>query len=123
MPKKEEILTVLEELNSFDDVLACMLVRKGFEGISPTNIKIKNAALWTAIRKTTNELFVFIEKFFEFQLQRVTFELGEYIIIIAPVSKNISLLVVIPSFANQGLIDIEIENAKRKLLKSKEYND
>jgi len=116
MTKNEEIIRLLEELNEFEDVLACMLVRKGFEGISPKNIKIKNAALWTAIKATVNDLFVFIEKFYEFKLEKLTFELGEYIIFIVPLSRNLALVTIVKAFANLGLIDIAIENTRRHII-------
>ncbi len=113
--KREEVLKILTDLLTLEDVLACMVAKKGLEGIYPPNIKVKNVALWELIRKTTDSLFDLIDNFYDYKLSRFYFELGEYTIIIATISRNLSLVVVIPELANRGLLDLEIENAKRKI--------
>lgn len=115
MDKKEEVTQVLSDLLKTDDVLACMLAKQGLGGIIPDGLKVKDVNLWNLVKNTTNEIFPIINKFFVYKIDRINFELGQYIIIIAPVSQNFSLLVIIPSLANIGLIDIEIENSKRKI--------
>ncbi|MFA5357589.1 MAG: hypothetical protein WC308_01570 [archaeon] len=115
MPKKEEVLAVLSDLLRMDDVLACMLAKKGLGGIVPEGIKVKDVNLWNLVKNTTNEIFPIIDKFFIYKIDRLYFELGEYTIIFAPVSQTFSLLVIIPSLANMGLIDVEVENSKRKI--------
>ena len=67
------------------------------------------------MHEATNDFFDISDKFFDYGLERVNLELGEYTIIVAPVSKTFSLVVVIPSLANMGLLDVEIENTKRKI--------
>lgn len=115
MDRKEEVTQVLSSLLKMDDVLACMLAKQGLGGIIPDGLKVKDANLWNLVKSTTNEIFPIINKFFVYKIDRINFELGQYIIIIAPVSQNFSLLVIIPSLANIGLVDIEIENSKRKI--------
>lgn len=115
MAKREEVLASLNDLLRLDDVLACMLARKGLEGIVPTNMKIKNVNLWQVIQKTTAQFFDFIEKFYSYGMDRLYFELGENTIILAPVSQEFALIVIIPSLSNLGLLDIEVENTKRKI--------
>lgn len=113
--KREEIIQELNNLLGLDDVLACMVVRKGLEGIVPEKSKIKNIDLWRLIHDTTNDLFDIVEKFFNYKLERLNLELSDYVIIIAPISEVFALIVVIPSLANMGLLDVEIENTKRKI--------
>jgi predicted regulator of Ras-like GTPase activity (Roadblock/LC7/MglB family) len=115
--KREEVLTILEDLLRMDDVLACMVAKRGLEGIFPKGIKIKNADLWRLIHQTTEQIFQLVDNFYDYGLERLYFELGDYTIIIAPVSRTFSLVVVIPSLANMGLLDVEIENTKRKIVK------
>jgi len=113
---KESIMEELQSLLRLDDVLACMLAKKGLEGLLPQQgIKIKNVELWQLLKETTDKTFDIIERFFSYGLDRMVFELGDYTVIIAPLSPDFSLLVVIPSLANMGLLDVEIENTKRKI--------
>lgn len=115
MAKKEEVLAVLNDLLKMDDVLACMLAKQGLGGVVPEGLKVKDVNLWNLVKNTTNEIFPIINKFFLYKIDRLYFELGEYTIIFAPISQTFSLLVIIPSLANMGLIDVEVENTKRKV--------
>lgn len=115
----------LQSLLQLEDVLACMLAKKGLGGVVPVNQKIKNVNLFKLILDTTNDLFDTIGKFYDYKLERLNMDLAEYTIILAPVSREMGLVVVIPSLANLGLLDIEIENTKRKILQilsSPEHN-
>ncbi len=115
MGKKEEVLVVLGDLLKMDDVLACMLAKQGLGGVIPEGLKVKDVNLWNLVKSTTNEIFPIINKFYLYKIDRLYFELGEYTIIFAPISQTFSLLVIIPSLANMGLIDVEVENTKRKV--------
>ena len=115
MNKTEQIMQELQDLMRLDDVLACMLAKKGLEGIIPTNMKIKQVELFKLIRDTTNELFDVIDQFYDYGLDRLNMDLTNYTIIIAPVSRGFGLIVVIPALANLGLLDVEIENTRRRI--------
>ena len=115
MGKKEEALVVLNDLLQLDDVLACMLARKDLGGVVPDQLKLKDTSFWNVVKESTNQVFPIIEKFYLYKVERINLELGEYMIIFAPVNQTYSLLVIIPSLANMGLIDVEIENTKRKV--------
>jgi len=115
MGKKEEVLVVLNDLLKMDDVLACMLAKQGLGGVVPDAMKVKDVNLWNLVKNTTNDIFPIISKFFLYKIDRLYFELGDYTIIFAPISNVFSLLVIIPSLANMGLIDVEVENSKRKI--------
>jgi predicted regulator of Ras-like GTPase activity (Roadblock/LC7/MglB family) len=109
------MLKVLNDLLRLDDVLACMVAKKGLEGIVPSNIKVKNVDLWVLLKKTTDQLFDLVDRFYDYGLDRVYFELGQYTVTIATINRGVGLVVVAPSLANQGLLDVEIENTKRKI--------
>ncbi|MDD3083491.1 MAG: hypothetical protein PHP82_00525 [Candidatus ainarchaeum sp.] len=115
MGKKEEALEVLNDLLGLEDVLACMLARKDLGGVVPEKMKIKDASFWNVVKESTSKIFPVIEKFYLYKVERVNLELGEYVIIFAPVNQTYSLMVIIPSLANMGLIDVEVENTKRKI--------
>lgn len=113
--KTEQVLKELQDLLRLEDVQACMLANKGLGGIIPPGQKITNANLFKLIRDTTNQLFDIIGQFYDYKLERLNMELANYTIIIAPVSRELGLVVVVPSLANMGLLDVEIENTRRKI--------
>ncbi|MDD2531892.1 MAG: hypothetical protein PHY04_03710 [Candidatus ainarchaeum sp.] len=115
MGKKEEALVVLNDLLQLDDVLACMLARKDLGGVVPDKMKLKDTSFWNIVKESTGQVFPIIEKFFLYKVERINLELGEYMIIFAPITQTYSLMAIIPSLANMGLIDVEIENTKRKI--------
>ncbi len=116
MATKTELITVeLQNLLQLEDVLACMLAKKGLGGVVPNNQKIKDSGLFKLILDTTNDLFDTIGKFYDYKLDRLNMDLADYTIILAPVSREFALIVVVPALSNQGLIDVEIENSKRKI--------
>lgn len=113
--ERSDVIKILGSLMVFEDVISCMVVKKGLEGIVPPNVKIKNIDLWRLVHDTTDDLFDLIDKFYSYGLGRITLELGEYTLMVAPVSRTVSLIVLIPSLANIGLLDVEVENAKIKI--------
>jgi len=115
MGKKEDALVVLNDLLQLDDVLACMLARKDLGGVVPDKMKLKDTSFWNIVKESTGQVFPIIEKFFLYKVERINLELGEYMIIFAPITQTYSLMAIIPSLANMGLIDVEIENTKRKI--------
>jgi len=114
--KRDEVNKVLNDLLRLEDVLACMLSRKGLEGVIPQGIKLKNADFWILLKKTTDKVFELIGRFYDQKLDRLYFEMGQYTVIVATISRDVALIVVIPSLANMGLLDVEIENSKRKIV-------
>ena len=112
---KQLILVALDDLLKLDDVLACMFAKKELEGLVPNALKIKDVELWELLKAATDNMFDIVAKFFNYGLTRMVFELGNYNIIVAPLNEQFSLLVVVPALANTGLLDVEIENTKRKI--------
>lgn len=123
MGKKEEVLLILDDLLRLEDVLACMLARKDLGGVVPEKLKLKDTSFWGVVKDSTNQIFPIIEKFFLYKVERINFELGEYVIIFAPVNQTYSLMVIIPSLSNMGLIDVEVENTKINIKKILDRKD
>jgi len=115
---EKKVLEVLYDLLREEDILACMVAMKGMEGIVPNmnKFKIKNTGIWEMLQGTMNEFFEVIGAYGEYGLDKVYFELGSYDVIFF-VMHNVSLVAITPALANRGLIEVEMENARRDIIK------
>jgi hypothetical protein len=122
MSHQDEILKVLEEdLMQLEDIRACMVAQKGFEGImAPLTDSFKSEIMpiWEILKNTMDEFFDIIKKYGELGLDKVYFELGDYDVMffILP-SSDTALVAIIPALANRGLLEVELENARRRIIK------
>jgi len=118
--EQREILPILEELLQEEDILAVMLCRKGFDGIKPDpgKFKLSDAQVWTALEGAMDDVFSIISKFTQAGLDKIYFELGQYEVMffILP-EDDVALVAVIPALANKGLLEVEMENARREIVK------
>ena len=119
--KEEKILQVLnEDLLRLEDIHACMVARKNLEGIVPMSEEFKTEILeiWDVLKDTMNEFFDTISHYSKYGLDKVYFELGKYDVIffILPESDT-ALVAIVPALANRGLLEVELENARRKIIK------
>lgn len=120
-PKKEIIKNILEDLLKFEDIYACSVSAKHIgEGIGPFTkegheSELKN--IWSSLEKTTDEFFRIIENYSDYGLEKIYFELGEYDVIffILP-ETDTALVTIVPALANRGLLEVELENARRKIV-------
>ncbi len=121
MPSREDqIMTVLSgDLQPLEDIHACMVVRKNLEGIAPITEDFKKeiVEIWGILKKTMDEFFGVIARYSEFGLNKVYFELGKYDVMffILPATDT-ALVAIIPALANRGLLEVEMENARRKII-------
>lgn len=118
--KEERILKILnEDLLRLEDIHACMVVRKNLEGIVPITEEFKKEILgiWEVLKDTMDEFFDVIEKYSEYGLDKIYFELGEFDVMffILPGSDT-ALVAIVPALANRGLLEVEMENARRKII-------
>jgi len=119
--KEELILQVLtEDLMPLEDIHACMVVRKNLEGLTPMTEEFKQEILeiWDILKDSMNEFFDIISKYSKHGLDKVYFELGKFDVIffILPGS-DMALVAIIPALANRGLLEVELENARRRIIK------
>jgi len=118
--KEEKILKVLsEDLLQLEDIHACMVVRKNLEGIVPMTEEFKQEIIeiWDVLKNTMDEFFDIISHYSKYGLDKVYFELGKYDVIffILPESDT-ALVAIVPALANRGLLEVELENARRKIM-------
>lgn len=117
--KRERILAVLQEdLMPLEDIHACMVARKNLEGITPLTDDFKREVtqVWEVLQSTMNDLFDIISHYGEFGLDKIYYELGDFDVLfyILPGSDN-ALVAVVPALANRGLLEVELENARRRI--------
>ncbi len=113
---KSEIIKILDDLQRLEDVQACEYAERGLESIRPSvKIKIKDINLWDLISKTTDKFFELASLFYEYGLRKIYFEMGKIEVILTLIEPTVGLLVIISSLANKGLIEVEIENARRRI--------
>ena len=64
-----------------------------------------------------DEFFEIISRYSKYGLDKVYFELGKYDVIffILPESDT-ALVAIVPALANRGLLEVELENARRKIM-------
>ena len=74
--KKKEIVGVLNDLLNYEDIYACMLIRRGMDGIMP-DMKLRNEIvdIWEILQKTIDDIFTVIEKYSEHDLGEIYFSL------------------------------------------------
>ncbi|MBU1197987.1 hypothetical protein KJ765_05780 [Candidatus Micrarchaeota archaeon] len=116
--KFERIVKVLEDLLREEDVLAVRIASASGGSIGPPQslLKIKDMGVWNMVNNTVNEAFTIFTKFGPYGIDKMYLELGEYEIIFFRVDRRTLLIAVIPTLANKGLLEVEIENTRRETI-------
>jgi hypothetical protein len=119
--REEEIKKVLDEdLTPLEDIRACMVARKNLEGIVSMSDAFRReiTPVWETLKGTMDELFDVIGHYSEYGLDKVYFELGNYDVMffILP-GLDTALVAIVPALANRGLLEVELENARRRIIK------
>ena len=120
MSHTEEILKVLDGLLVSEDIYGCMVARKGIKGVIPPRERFnpKILDIWDMLQDTMDEFFDVISHYSRYGLGEVYFRLGDYEVLfyILP-ETDTALVAIIPSLANKGLLEVEMENAREKIIK------
>lgn len=118
---EQKILQVLQEdLMQLEDIHACMVARKNLEGIVPITEKFKKEILpvWDTLKGTMDELFDVIKHYTEYGLDKVYFELGNHdVMFFVLPGLDTALVAIVPALANRGLLEVELENARRRIVR------
>lgn len=115
---EEKVRRVLVNLLKLEDVKACLLAERGAGTIAPEKgVKLKDMNLWRLIKDTTDKFFDIASYFYKYGMNKIYFELGEFDVILYLIEPTIGLLVVMPSLANRGLVEVASEKAKRDIIK------
>ena len=115
----DPIAKVLDDLLKFDDVLACMVARLNMISVMPTREGFKPEVndIWDIIKRAMDDVFGVIRSYSQAGLEEMEFRLQNYEVLfyVFPDTEN-ALVAIIPALANKGLIEVELENARRDIL-------
>ena len=119
--RDDPIANVLDNLTKLEDVLACMVARQNMISVMPTDgtdsFKPEINPVWDIIHGAMENVFTVIRDYSPAGLGKMTFEVQDYEVLfyVFPDTEN-ALVAVIPPLAHKGLIEIALENARRKIL-------
>ena len=120
LTQEEKILEVLnKDLMPLEDIHACMVARKNLEGIVPLSDEFKTEIMgvWEILKGTMDELFEVISHYSEYGLDKVYFELGQHdVMFFVLPGVDTALVAIVPALANRGLLEVELENARRRVI-------
>ena len=116
----DPILDVLNDLLNYDEILACMVARQNMISVMPEQFLFdpKVMEIWDIIKRAMDDVFVVIREYSQAGLGEIEFRLQEYEVLfyVFPDTEN-ALVAIVPALSNKGLIEIELENARREILK------
>ena len=117
--RDDPIAKILDDLLKLDDILACMVARQNMISVMPSNDQFKPEIneIWDIIRRAMDDVFNVISIYSQAGLLEMEFRLQNYetLFYIFPDTEN-ALVAIVPSLANKGLIDVEMDNARREIL-------
>ena len=115
----DPIADVLDDLLKLDDILACMVARRNMISVMPSGEGFKSdvMSIWDIIKRAMDDVFGVIREYSQAGLAEMEFRLQDYEVFfyVFPDTEN-ALVAIIPALANKGLIEVEIENARREIL-------
>jgi len=124
--RDDPIANVLDDLLKLDDILACMVARRNMISVMPSGDGFKPAVdqIWDVIKRAMDEVFIVIGQYSGAGLGEMEFRLQDYEVLfyVFPDTES-ALVAIVPALANKGLLEVEMENARREILKFMEEQD
>jgi hypothetical protein len=121
--KDDPIALVLDDLLKLDDILACMVARRSMISVMPSGEEFKPEVnqIWDNIHRAMDDVFGVIGAYSQIGLGEMEFRLQDYEVLfyVFPDTEN-ALVAIVPALANKGLLEVELENARRAILKTME---
>ena len=118
--RDDPIEQVLDDLMRLDDILACMVARRNMISVMPSSegFKPEINEIWDVIKRAMDEVFTVIGQYSGAGLTEMEFRLqdNEVLFYVFPDTEN-ALVAIVPALANKGLLEVELENARREILK------
>jgi len=118
--QNDPIAMVLDDLLRLDDILACMVARRNMISVMPSGEGFKPEVnqIWDSIHRAMDDVFGVISAYSQIGLGEMEFRLQDYEVLfyVFPDTEN-ALVAIVPALANKGLLEVEIENARREILK------
>jgi len=124
---EDPIAMVLDDLLKLDDILACMVARQNMISVMPSDgtdsFKPEINQIWDIIHRAMEGVFSVIREYSQAGLSEMEFRLQDYeaLFYVFPDTEN-ALVAIIPTLANKGLLEVEMENARREILEIMEGN-
>jgi hypothetical protein len=119
--QNDPIAVVLDDLLRLDDILACMVARRNMISVMPSGEGFKPEVdqIWDSIHRAMDDVFGVIAAYSQIGLGEMEFRLQDYEVLfyVFPDTEN-ALVAIVPALANKGLLEVELENARREILKS-----
>lgn len=116
----DPILEVLNDLLNFDEIHACMVARHNMISVMPDQERFDSEVMqvWDIIKRAMDDVFGVIREYSQAGLGEIEFRLQNYEVLfyIFPDTEN-ALVTIVPALSNRGLIEVELENARRDILK------
>lgn len=115
--KLAAIVQILDDLLGEEDILATMLKARGSPPVTPParNLKIQDFRLWSLINASVEQSLNLIDIFSNSGIDKIHLEIANYEVIFFVIDRGTVLVVVIPALANKGLLEVELENARRDI--------
>jgi hypothetical protein len=118
--KDDPIAHVLDDLMRLDDIYACIVARRNMISVMPSSEAFKPEVneIWDVIKRAMDDVFSVIGQYSSAGLSEMEFRLQNYEVLffVFPDTEN-ALVTIVPALANKGLLEVEIENARREILK------
>jgi len=120
--KDDPIAKVLDDLLKLDDIFACMVARQNMISVMPSDdndsFKPEVHDVWDIIHRAMDDVFSVIREYSQAGLTEMEFRLQDYeaLFYVFPDTEN-ALVAIVPALANKGLIEVEMENSRREILK------
>jgi len=120
--RDDPIAKVLDNLLKLDDILACMVARQNMISVMPSDdnssFKPEINNVWDIIHRAMDDVFSVIREYSQAGLAEMEFQMQDFeaIFFVFPDTEN-ALVAIVPALANKGLIEVEMENARREILK------
>jgi hypothetical protein len=96
-----------------------MVARQNMISVMPSNDSFKSEVnqIWDILHRAMDDVFTVIREYSQTGLGEMEFRMQDYeaLFYIFPDTEN-ALVSIIPAFANKGLIEVEMENARREIL-------
>ena len=117
--RDDPIANVLDNLLKLDDILACMVARCNMISVMPSSDSFNTEvmSIWDIIKRAMDDVFGVIREYSQAGLGEIEFRLQDYeaLFFVFPDTEN-ALVAIVPALANKGLIEVEMENARREIL-------
>jgi len=117
--RDDPIALVLDDLLKLDDILACMVARRNMISVMPSGdgFDTNVMSIWDILHRAMDDVFNVIREYSAAGLAEMEFRLQDYeaLFFVFPDTEN-ALVAIVPALANKGLIEVEMENARREIL-------